>query len=451
MNINGFISKEELEKVKLILKNGYNGTKGFLFLKAALFIGYTALVALLMFYGALMKQELPILICIACVPVTLYSGFYNHKSTKQLKKYKNFAVTNMFLGGLQEYTYSADDEKIVINEDITAYYNEATICAVFNGYSVLTDKNGVHIAVKTDIEQQWQLFQIIKEFDIPVTLLAEGKGKAFLNHHILDYVKNVTLKKKMKKKRKVFALSIAVTVAIYGGIIAWGCMNNKSANDKNVYTYDEAANVYVTSQMMEKYTESKSYKALLDIYFDWAAKKCQSVVAVTTNNGHVGQMDIFFKGTDNKQYYVRYTDSPEKDVLLIDFPFDENTADDWESEIKQLSNYSLLARKYPYVIDMFSVIGLDIELVLKDSNIFTLQDNAYIFLTPSFYSCGDGENDYYYVVSVSEQDVEDPDVLYNYFISLAEKYNKTPYDERNVDMDEIRTMLEKHCKVSMAE
>ena len=33
MNINGFISKEELEKVKLILKNGYNGTKGFLFLK----------------------------------------------------------------------------------------------------------------------------------------------------------------------------------------------------------------------------------------------------------------------------------------------------------------------------------------------------------------------------------------------------------------------------------
>ena len=100
---------------------------------------------------------------------------------------------------------------------------------------------------------------------------------------------------------------------------------------------------------------------------------------------------------------------------------------------------------------MFSVIGLDIELVLKDSNIFTLQDNAYIFLTPSFYSCGDGENDYYYVVSVSEQDVEEPNVLYNYFISLAEKYNKTPYDERNVDMDEIRTMLEKHCKVSMAE
>ena len=138
-------------------------------------------------------------------------------------------------------------------------------------------------------------------------------------------------------------------------------------------------------------------------------------------------------------------------MLLIDFPFDENIADDWESEIKQLSNYSLLARKYPYVIDMFSIIGLDIELVLKDSNIFTLQDNAYIFLTPSFYSCGDGENGYYYVVSVSEQDVEEPDVLYNYFISLAEKYNKTPYDERNVDMDEIRTMIEKHCKVSMAE
>ena len=451
MNINGFISREELEKAKLILKNGYKGTKGFLFLKVVLFILYIAIVALLLLYSTFAKQELPVLICIACAPVTLYAGFYNHKSTKQLKKYKNFAVTDMFMGGLQEYSFYADDEKVVINEDITAYYSEATICAVFNSYSVLTDKNGVHIVLKTDIDQQWQLFQIMKELDIPVTLLAEGKGKAFLNHHILDYVKNVTLKKKMKKKRKVFAVSIVATVAIYGVMVVWGTINNKSANDKNVYTYDASANVYVTSQMMENYTESKSYKSLLDIYFDWVAKKCQSVVAVRTSNGHINQMDILFKGTDDKQYYVRYTDSPEKDVLLIDFPFDENIAGDWESEIKQLSNYSLLARKYPYVIDMFSIIGFDIELVLKDSNIFTIQDNAYIFLTPSFYSCGDDKGDYYYVVSVSEQDVVEPDVLYNYFKSLAEKYNNTPYNEQNIDTDEIRIMLEKHCKISMAE
>ena len=203
--------------------------------------------------------------------------------------------------------------------------------------------------------------------------------------------------------------------------------------------------------MMEKYDDTKSYKPMLDIYFDWAAKKCQSVVAVTASDGHIGQMDIFFRDENNNQYYVRYTDSPEKYILLIDFPFDENIAGDWESEIKQLSNYSLIARKYPYIIDVFTVLGFDIEMVMKDSNIFTLSDNAYIFFTPSFYSCGDGDNDYYYVVSVSEQNVEEPDVLYDYFLSLAEKYNSIPYEQRDIDMNEIKTMLEKHCKVSVAE
>ena len=451
MNINGFISRNELENAKTVLKNAYKSTRIFFFLKTIFFVFYFALVALLLLYGIMAKHGMPILICTGFVPVVIYNGFYNHKTNRQMKKHNSFAVTDMFLGGLQEYSFVADEEKVVLNESITVYYNDAAICAVFNGYTVLTDKNGVHIVIKTDIGQQWQLFLKMKELDIPVTLVAEGKGKPFPNGQILDYYKNIGLKKKAKKKRKVFLASVAVTAVIYGGMVVWGNTNNISARDTTVYSYDETSDVYFISQMMEKYDDTKSYKPMLDIYFDWAAKKCQSVVAVTASDGHIGQMDIFFRDENNNQYYVRYTDSPEKYILLIDFPFDENIAGDWESEIKQLSNYSLIARKYPYIIDVFTVLGFDIEMVMKDSNIFTLSDNAYIFFTPSFYSCGDGDNDYYYVVSVSEQNVEEPDVLYDYFLSLAEKYNSIPYEQRDIDMNEIKTMLEKHCKVSVAE
>ncbi len=456
MDINGIIAKEELDNVIEAYLKTYRTTKRFFLIGKIFWILYILLLLFLLVTGIVIKNGMLLLVFLFCIPIAISSLRNNFKNTGLLKTGSLFANTDIALAYPDEYSFSVDDEKVSVNDKITVYFSSVATSAVYNEYTILVDNQKCPVVIKTDNESQWQIFEILKKLDKPGFIIPGDKNKLTGNEKILEYSRTVAVKSKQKNKRRVFLMAVVIAVVGYLGMYIVGSMNNQSAKDKNIYSYDENAGIYVTSQMAEKYAETESYKALLDIYFDWAAKECKSVVAVKYIDGTASEMDILFKDADGASHYIRYTDSEKALVRLIDFPFDEGISQDWENEVKRLSNYEQLANSYPYILDIFSVIGMDIELILKDNNLFTIHDEMYIFLTPAFYSCGNEKEDYYYVVSVSEKDVEQPEQLLEYFNTLADRINKTPYYDMTADdtdkiMEEVKAMLEKHCKVSMAE
>lgn len=448
MNINGIVTKEEMEQVSSAYMKTYKATTKFYLVGKIFWTVYSLLIIYLLYAAVVLKNGLPFLAALFGIPVVIDSLRNSFKNCNNLKKCTAFDSTGKALDYPREYSFTVDDEKVTVNDKITVGYSDIAMSAFYNEYIILAGSDKLPVVIKTDNDSQWQIFEMIKKLNKTCFVMPDINKKYNCDERIVEYLKTVSVKLNRKRKRKVLLISLALVAVGWMGLYAVGSMHNQSAKDINEYYYDENAKVYVTSQMSEKYTETKSYKALLDIYFDWAVKECKSVVAVNYDNGGVIiQMDLLFKDNDGTPHYIRYTDSEKALCKLIDYPDVNN----WDKQVKNLSNYNLLKKNYPYIAEIFSLTGFDIEMVLKDNNLFTMRDHMYIFLTPAFYSCGTEKEDYYYLVSVSEKDIEEADKLLEYFDDLADKVNKTPYNDAEIDMEELRTVLQKHCKVTLAE
>lgn len=435
MYMNGIITREEIEEVKNALNKTQKATN-----KASIFyniflILYTMALLFLLFHSVYYKQELIILECAFAGTVTVF-WWKNHFKRRKQRKHINYTEnTDKILEYPQEYIFSTDDEKICVNDTAIIKFLDISVISVTNGYTVLSSSDKKSVILTTDNEQQMYFYNYCVENKIPVFTFTLRKKERFSNKQLLAVSSEIMKKHNRKEVIKELLIASAITLAVYVCILIIGSVNGVSARDKNQYYYDENAGEYFTSQMSEKYSETKSYKALMDIYFDWAAKETKTVIAIKKENNVATDINIFYRNNSGVPYRITYTHSPDFKTRKVSNDFVLH----WENEIRALSNYQTLAKKYPYIIDVMSVLGFDMELILKDKSIFTQNDNIYIFFTPAFYSCGNDNE--HYTIHFVEKTTKDADVILSYFNRLQDECSM-PYDDQKISDWDIFYQIE---------
>ena len=438
MNINGVITKEELDYLADIFKKASKGSKVINTVGNIFFSCYILLVACLLMYGLIYCQGLIIMVCTCFVPVVIYSKFYNRKHSKLWKKYGRFNTVYNTADDKAEYAFASDLESSCTNGNTVLNLCDAVMCIVLNGYTVLTDSNGIHFVLKTDCEQQWQIFQSMKNHSIPVSMTGEGKGKPFANKLILDDVKNSGNRKKARKKRMVMLASFVVTVALYFVMLFIASQNNHVKNDNSVYYYVDDGKLFPMQQMTEKYNDTKSYKAMYDIYFDWISQTQKRAIAITTYNGKITQIEVICKDENDVNHRMLYQDASDKQMVVVC----DDVIDDWHSNIMNLSNFKALSSSHPYVLktaDLGFVLYSYLEL--KDNHISTfVNDTMHVTFTTGAYHCaGDG---YSYIVYMNDKEIHSSDEIYDYFNNMFDEILSVPYDELSFTAEDIAKKLE---------
>lgn len=436
MNINDTISREETDRILIDFK----GTQKAMTIYSNLyriFLSVFSLIVLfiILLYGLYAKHGYFILTGTFIAVVTLVWWKRHFKRKKERKQMVYLKETAKILNNPQEYNVRTDEEKAVVNDTVTICFNDVKVVTFINGYVLISSEDKKTIIIPTDDQQQLWYYDYFNNSKTLIYLGFIKSKEGFVNKTLLNKFaedKKISLKKS-NKEEITLAGKVTLAVSICMAVICF--INSKSARDKTEYRYNLQAKEYFISQMAEKYSESKSYKALLDIYFDWASQNPKSIVAVKKENGVTTEIKIYYKNKQNAAYTAQYINNPENQTRSTV----TELVTDWKEEIRKLSNYQYLAENYPYTIDVVSVLGIDMEAVLKDNSFFTFEDRVFVIFTPAFYSCGNENEEY--VIYFSDKYIENEEYVGYYFDNLQKECEK-PYDDRKISHYDIGYNIE---------
>lgn len=425
MNINGTITREEIDRIINGLKNTYKSMAVYSNLYQIFLILYSLAVLFVLSGGLSLKQELFIVVGAFCSTITFIWWKKHFKRRKERKELEYLAETDKALNTPQEYVFTADDEKIVVNDSLTVCLSDAKYALLINGYVVITAKDKTSVLIATDDEQQIWFYDYFMDNKTTVMLASVQKKTPFANKGLLKKFTKIRKNSVKKARKKELLQAGIVTLVVMGCMAVVGYMNSKSARDNRTYTYYGSYDSPLY-QMAEDYEWSKSYKAMHDDYFDWMAKSRKTIVAIKEYSSGSTEIKIFYTDENNEHKYVLYQDSAEKQIRYMD----SVVISDRKESVSALSDFETLIRKYPYVSYMLDFSSLDfIHVILKDKNPFTIdKDSIEITYSPFSYSCESENGDYRYTIYFSDRNVENPQRITQYLAQKTEECNSTPYN-----------------------
>ena len=424
MDINGIVTKEELNNLKSftanylekLIKDSSRSIQLLIFL-----LFYVFAVACL---TLVCNYDLSWLIFFEIIaPFTIMLILI----IKQLSGTAKTVYTETNINNSDEISISVSDNEIHINEEQTVGYEDVTSFFVPHNYIIINTKNNVSVPIKTDNQQQRQLFkELWKKSSRFIIAIKKEDGTAFRNNEISDSI--VAYNRKFFIK-KMFVCALIIIALV--GITLVSVKLYKIANRPAWPSEKPFKEMYSACE------DGGKTQDISDVYIDYMFDNYNAAIKSSDSADNVSKVEVYFFGNNDNVYSLEIIDYKETDHRYVQsYPYHYT---DVQRCAAKLMDLEYITKTYPRTNNYnYYFLNNIVFFNLKNRNLFTADSEAtYRFSTDKIeFSelCEDGENRFtIYLLNYSSTGEQ---AVNNYFENL-EKECKKPYGLQEIDYTKI--------------